>query len=212
MSKSSTPISLNTRVFLNKNISSLGTVCKVIIKNNKNKTKSVFYNVSWDKENADDLYDEYTSKQISPIQIQVTRPTSNISEQQELRYQQYAEECRQRGADHIEQERLRTAQLQSEQMTLLQQQQLFQHANHRTQKSSSNKLNRVHNRISNSEINYATSNTTVPTTSLAQPQVDDGSFINQDAVKYEVQLFVICQHCFCLNCTCDDVVCVMTLF
>jgi hypothetical protein len=184
MSKS-LKINLNTRVFLNKNNCSLGTVCNVIVKTNKNKTKTLFYNVLWDNKNEVDCNpdNEYTTKEISPIQIQVIQPTTSaviISEQQELRYQQYAEECRQRGADHVEKERLKAIQLQ------LQQQQ--QHTNlRRTEQTLSNKLNRVHSRISNNAINYAISNTTIPNVNLGKsPEVDDGSFINQDAVKYEV--------------------------
>jgi predicted DNA binding CopG/RHH family protein len=168
-------ISLNSRVFLNKQQSSVGTVCNVIVKSNKNKTESTFYKVSWDNKNAIEYNPEheYTAKDISAIQ--------QISEEQELRYQQYAEECRQRGADHIvEQERIKIARLQLE-----------QHNKRTQQKASSKLLNRVHKRISIDEINYTTSNTTIPQISLAQSTQDDGSFINQDAVKYEVLLLVI---------------------
>jgi hypothetical protein len=187
MSKSVTIINLNTRVFLNKNKSYLGTVCNVIVKINKNKTETLFYNVCWDNKIAADNNTEYeyTAKQITPIQIQVVAPIPVvISEQTELRYQQYVEECRLRVVAHAEQERVKTAKLQ------LQQQ---QYAHYRlTKQASSNNLNRVHNRISDSEMNYATSNTAIPKNSVAQsPQIDDGSFINQDAIKYEVKMFFV---------------------
>jgi hypothetical protein len=173
-----------------------GTITNVITKQNRNNSTSTYYHIKWDNERQiTNPPLEYATKNI------VSLIPSPLTVEQQQKNQQYIIECQNRRVSSDCEESVKN-------MT---QMRIQSAQNRREQQSSSKLLNRIHNRVSNSEENYLLSNTTLPSINIDIPQVDDGSFINQDAKNYEVIFFclnycvfllsvLLCVFVFCFMC------------
>ncbi len=165
MSSSALLLSVNTRVFMRSKKSTIGTITSVITKQNRNNSTSTYYCIKWDNEkHSNNPPLEYATKNIAPF----VSPAA-------VNQQQYNIECQNRVADSAQ-----TPERPDEQTSI------DYKSKRRTQQLLSQQINRVYKRVSLVEENYSVSNTSIPSINTATELLDDGSFINQDAAKYEV--------------------------